>query len=74
MTTAEELFRQSEELYERFAKPLEPDHWGEYLAVSADGEVILGDDLEDLSLLAAMRLGEGVFVFKVGERAVGRWR
>lgn len=70
----DELDRISDTLYERYAKPLESKRWGEYIAVSWEGDTLLGTDLEEVSLSAMQRLGEGGFVFKIGEKAVGKLR
>ena len=69
-----ELIAQAEGLYETYVKPLETEHWGEYVAVSRDGRVVLGADLEDVSKEAAEAFGRGNFLFKVGEVAVGTIR
>lgn len=69
-----ELDRLSDALYERYAKQLESERWGEYIAVSWEGDTLTGTDLEEVSLSAMQRLGEGGFVFKIGEKAVGRLR
>ena len=70
----DELFEQSESLYERYAKPLEREHWGEYVALSQDGRLILGTDLLEITTRAIDELGPGNFVFKIGPKAVGRLR
>jgi len=66
--------QQSESLYERYARPLEREHTGEFVAISAEGKTKLGADLKQLVLEAKTSLGPGNFVFKIGERAVGIWR
>ena len=70
----DELDRLSDALYERYAKPLEAERRGEYIAVSWDGDTLLGTDLEEVSLSAMQRLGKGGFVFKIGDKAVGKLR
>lgn len=60
-------------LYEMYAKPLEVQHEGEYVAVSARGETALGDDLLELVDRAVEQLGPGSYVFKIGDIAVGKW-
>lgn len=70
----DELDNLSDALYERYAKPLEPERWGEYIAVSWEGDTLLGTDLEEVSLSAMQRLGEGGFVFRIGDKAVGKLR
>ncbi len=64
---------EDERLYERYGKPLEPDHTGEYVAIGPDGEVILGHDDVAVSQQASARFGSGNYAF----RRVGvelRWR
>ena len=63
-----------DQLYEAFGKPLEAKHWGEYVAISSRGETVLRSSLLEVAEEAARSLGPGVFIFKVGERAVGKWR
>ena len=70
----DELDGLSDALYERYAKPLEAERRGEYIAVSWEGDTLLGTDLEEVSLSAMQRLGKGGFVFKIGEKAVGKLR
>jgi len=69
-----ELKRTFDELYEKFGKPLEQDHWGEFLVVSSRGETLLGTSLLEVTHAAAARFGPGSFAFKIGERSVGKWR
>ncbi len=66
--------RRYEALYERHGKPLEAEHRGEYLAVSAQGDTVLGGSLRDVTEQATARFGPGNFIYKIGERAVGKWR
>ena len=69
-----EIEQRYEEVYQQYAKPLEAEHAGEYLAVSPRGETLLGPSLGEVARLATARFGRGNFVFKLGERAVGKWR
>ncbi len=73
-TNNQELIEQGDRLYEQYAKPLEAEHWGEYIAISPSGQVVLGHDLTEVAQEAASILGLGIFLFKVGEKVVGRWR
>jgi hypothetical protein len=66
--------READELYELYAKPLERDHLGEYVAVSYDGRVLLDRELYSLVVKASEVFGSRNHIFKVGERAVGKWR
>jgi hypothetical protein len=61
-----------DELYERHWKPLEAEHWDEFLVVSPRDEVLLAPTLREATKQAAERFGRGVVVYKVGERSVGR--
>jgi hypothetical protein len=67
------LLRQSDALYERYGKPLEKTHRGKYVAISQAGKTLIADTLFDLMQQAKTTLGPGNFIFKVGERAVGKW-
>jgi hypothetical protein len=75
MTTdmAQQL-KESDELYNRYVTRLEREHPGEYVAVSPDGKTVLANSLLAVSQKAVAELGPGNWVFKIGERAVGRWR
>jgi|1186.fasta_scaffold153406_2 hypothetical protein len=42
------LTTQAEALYNKFGKPLEETRRGKYIAISPDGETIIGDVLLDL--------------------------
>lgn len=70
-----ERSRKDEELYERYGRPLEADHAGEFVAISDNGEIILGTDKLALANEAALRFGDGNFAFrKIGARAESRLR
>ena len=75
MTTRnEEQTAEGDRLYEQYGKPLEEDHWGEYLVVTPEGEWILGaTDLEALEKADAS-LHSGGYLFKVGEIVLGKIR
>jgi hypothetical protein len=73
-TEQQKLKRQANRLYDRYAKPLEDENPGRYIAVSPKGEFLLGDDLLDITVKATEAFGRGNFVFKLGERVVGNWR
>ncbi len=65
---------QAEQLYERYGRPLEAQHPGEYVAIFPEGKTVLGANLRDVLKQALATIGPGSFVFKVGERAVWKWR
>jgi hypothetical protein len=68
-----ELQRTSDDLYEKYGKPLERDHWGEFLAVSPQGDIVLASSLLEVAQMAAERFGTGNFLYRIGPRAVGRF-
>ena len=74
--TAEQtaLNQQAERLYERYGKPLEREHRGDYVAIFPDGRTVLGKSPHEFLDKAIDTLGPSSFVFKLGERAVWRWR
>jgi hypothetical protein len=68
------LTKQAIKLYERYGKPLEHEHWGEYVAIFPDGQTVLGTSPHEVLDKAVDTIGPGSFVFKLGEQAVWRWR
>ncbi len=64
----------ADELYTKYGKPLESEHWGQYLAISPDGKTLLGSTLIEVAQKAKGAFGPGSFLFKVGPKAVGKWR
>ena len=67
------LERRYEDLYERYGKPFEAEHVGQYLAISPAGETLLGASLREVVQRATHQFGPGNFIYKVGEKAVGKW-
>ncbi len=66
--------REMDEFYDRFVRSLEQEHWGRFAAVAASGQIELRDSLVD-ALESFDALPDAItFVFKVGDRAVGRIR
>ncbi len=79
MTDVQDWVRQraekDDQLYERYGKPLEAEHTGEYVAISDDGEIILGKDDLEVGREALEQFGSGKFALrKVGYLAVWKWR
>jgi len=60
-------------LYDEFARPLEQEHYGEFIAITRDGQTLLGPTLIDVALRANDTFGERTFLCKIGPKAVGRW-
>jgi hypothetical protein len=67
------LLQQSDALYERYGKPLEKTQRGKYVAISKAGKTLIADTVFALMQKAKTTLGPGNFIFKIGERAVGKW-
>jgi len=65
---------QGDLLYEKYGKPLEDDHWGEFIAISSDGRTVIGQDLHEVLPEATKRLGLGHYLFKIGEKVLGKIR
>jgi hypothetical protein len=74
--TAEQatLRRRGERLYDRYAKPLEAEHAGKFIAISPKGQTLIGDTLLEVAKRATAQFGRGNFLFKLGPRSVGKWR
>ena len=61
-------------LYERYVKPLEEAHTGEYVAVGPEGQTILGNRAGAVLQKAIEDFGKGNFgLFRVGHRAFAQW-
>lgn len=73
-TDNQELKKKSDELYERYGKPLEQEHWGKYIAIFPDGRTIIGDTPHEVLDKAVTTFGRGSFVYKIGPRAVWTFR
>ena len=78
MTNLKEwLSHRSEErqrLYQQYGKPFENEHSGEYVAISFDGQTILGQRSGDVLKCAVDTFGSGNFVLsRIGHRTFGRW-
>ena len=61
-------------LYERYGKPLEKDHSGEFVAISLEGEVILDRKMGTLLKRAIEAFGHDNFAMaRVGHEAMTEW-
>ena len=67
---------EADQIYDRYAKPLEAEHDGEFVAVTPDGRTFLGPSVSDVMqrVVDVVGPGSGSHVFKVGQRVAGRWR
>lgn len=65
----------ADRLYERYVKPLEPEHWGKYATVTLAGEAIVAESLLEAIQEADDRFGKAPTVtFKIGAKVVGKIR
>jgi hypothetical protein len=75
MTAAQEARQgQGDELYERFGKPLEAEHMGEYVAIFPDGVVVIGSTPREVAQRAVETVGRGSYLFCIGRRWVWKLR
>ena len=74
VTGHEQQLREDDTLYGQYAKRLEAEHTGKYVAIAHDGRTLVGHTLLAVAQEARARFGAGSIVFKIGERAVGKWR
>jgi len=72
MRANEELNREGDLLYDQYARPLEAEHWGEFVAIMPDGRTLLAGSLTDAFTRSLGMFGRGSFIFKVGPRAAVR--
>ena len=61
-----------DKIYEQYVKPLESQHQGEYIAVSPQGQVVLAPSFVEALQQGSQQFGKGNFIFKVGEKVVGK--
>lgn len=66
--------RTDQQLYERYGRPLEKVHQGEYVAIGPEGRTILGPSDIEVLQKAIDAFGSGNFALRrVGHRTFGRW-
>ncbi len=61
-------------LYAEHGTPLEREHWGKFIAVSANGQTLLAPTLYEALRQGSDTFGPGNVIFKIGERVVGTIR
>ncbi len=72
-TTKKYIEATGKKLYKTYGKPLEKEHWGEFLAVSPKtGKTLIASSLYEAMKKATKAFGRGNFIYKIGPRAVGR--
>ena len=66
---------EDDRLYEQYGRVLEPEHQGEFVAISSDGQTIIGTDELTVATQAVERFGPGTFALRrIGADAEIRWR
>ena len=66
---------EADSLYDRYGKPLEQDHRGEYIAIAQDGRIIVDEDDVKVIDQAVDKFGSGNFIFRrVGYSYVDKLR
>jgi hypothetical protein len=70
MPSDNEWKQQGDKLYEQYGRPLEAEHWGEYVVITPDGRTLLAPTFADAVARSSDEFGGGNFVFKVGPRVV----
>lgn len=69
------LLRRDVALYEKFAKQLESEHKGEYVAIGLDGTLVVGGGHAQVLHQAAEKFGAGKFaLWKIGYDYELKWR
>jgi hypothetical protein len=63
-----------EDLYEKYGKPLEAEHAGEYLALTKTGEAVIGPTDIDVIDRAEAAFGPGFFLYRICQRWVYSFR
>ncbi len=61
-------------IYDLHVKPVEDLHRGEYAVVWSDGQTVFAGTLLDAARLAHRAPSADNFIFKVGERVLGKLR
>jgi hypothetical protein len=70
----EAIKRRDDELYERYAKHLEEEHKGKFVAIGLNGETLIGEERVKIILEAVKKFGRGNFaVRKIGYDYELRW-
>ena len=70
----ERKLEEQHQLYEKYGKPLESEHKGDFVAISLDGEILLDQKLGDLLKRAIDTFGADNFaIARVGHDAMAEW-
>ena len=70
----ERKLKEQRRLYEKYGKPLEKKHKGEFIAIRLEGEIILDKRLGELLKQATDTFGHDNFAMaRVGHDAMAEW-
>jgi hypothetical protein len=70
-----ELALRDDALYAKHGRSFEARHWGEFIAISCDGQTIVSENDIEVLRIALERFGSGNFAFRrIGFRTLGKWR
>lgn len=58
------IIERDDALYEKYARQLEAEHKGEFVAIGLNGQVIIGKDLDEVFFPAIERFGKMNFALK----------
>ena len=74
-TSLRERALRDDALYGNYGKPFEAEHWGEFIAISCDGQTVVSENDIEVLRIALERFGSGNFAFRrIGFRTLGKWR
>ena len=59
-----QILRRDDQLYGKFAKHLETEHKGQFVAIGLNGELIVREDMPDAGLAAIAKFGRGQFALR----------
>jgi hypothetical protein len=64
----------ADKIYAQYVKPLEQAHKGQYVVVTSNGQTIFAPTLLDVAQQAAKIPSKDNFIFRVGEKVLGKLR
>jgi hypothetical protein len=64
----------ADRLYKQYVRPLETQYHGEFIGVAPDGRYVVAGTALDAMRQATAAFGRGNYIFKIGDRVVGKWR
>ena len=74
-TQLREIKHRDDKLYEKFARWLEAERKGDFVAISVDGQIMVNSDHLELLKMAVKEFGPGNFTIrKIGYPYVLKWR